>query len=139
MEPITTECKDIAMQLFSGLPKGPCTIQLSFEEVDNEYIFQTLLTILLDGLYIIYGENFDINNLTPEIIIHINEYMKSIGYIITKYINKEGHCYCTFRKGIIPFIIDKHQYEKNRIIERNKISEYYINLGKYQLNFDFYR
>ena len=132
-------CQDISKQIFSIPPKPPNTIRLGLEEGDNEYIFQTILTILLEGMYVKFGKDFNINELTPEILIHLNEYMKSMGFIITKYNDKEGHCYCNFNKGNPPFIMDVHQVRKNEIIERVKLSEYYINLGESQLNFDYFQ
>lgn len=136
----SAECQDIARQIFSTDPKQSHTVRLGLEEIDNEYIFQTLLNILLEGLYVKFGDGFDINNLTPEILIHLNEYMKSMGFIITKHINKEGRSYCNFNKNRPRvFIMDVHQVRKNEIIEREKLSEYYIDLGESQLNFDHFK
>ena len=135
----TAGCQEIAKQIFANPPKPPHTIRLGLEEVDNEYVFQTLLTILLEGLVIKFGSEFDINKLSPEILIHLNEYMKSIGFIITKHTGKDGCCYCNFNvNNPRIFGMDVHQVRKNEIIEREKLSEYYINLGDSQLNFDHF-
>lgn len=135
--------EDIAKFVFSTEPKQENTIKLIPDEADLEYIFEMILNLLLEGLYILYGSNFDIQQLNTEIISRLNEYMKSMGFIMEYHTTKGGHCYCDLKKLMddgkpYVFFIDRHQKRKNEFIERKKLTDYYVNLGNgAQLNFSF--
>lgn len=134
------EPQQIAQAIFSNNPKEPNTIKLGLDESDNEYVFELMLNILLEGIYVKFGTNFNIKSLTIEVITLLNEYMKSMGFTISNHQDKEGHCYCKLDRSRdrYGFSIDKHQLRKNEFIERKKLTDYYINIGESQLNFDFY-
>lgn len=133
------EPAQIAEKIFSVEPKEPKTIRLGLEEADHEYVFELMLNILLEGIFVKYGEGFKPEYLTVEVLSTLNEYMKSMGFIVNKHFDKGGHAYCNFNiENPRIFSIDKHQLRKNQIIERNKLTDYYIDLGEFQLNFDYF-
>jgi hypothetical protein len=140
----SAQCAEIAKKIFMNDPKAPFTIRLGLEEVDHEYVFQIILNILLEGLYIKFGSNFDIGQLNVDILCHLNQYMNSMGFQLNKHADKEGHCYCDLIKlnnqgsEKYIFVVNKHQLVKNDMIERKNLTEYYINIGEAQLNFSFY-
>jgi len=132
----------IAKFVFYDEPKVARSINLQLEEGDNEYVFQLILNVLLEGLYIKYGSEFDINQLNDDILHKLNEYMKSIGFSLKRHANKQGHCYCKIVRINLEkpymFVVDKHQKQKNDFIERKNLTDYYIDLGNSQLNFTHY-
>lgn len=136
-------CSDIAEYIFSKEPTLPGTIQLGMDETDHEYVFQTLLNILLEGLYVLFGSDFTMTDLTPELLQLLNQYMKSMGFIVNKHLDKEGHCYCDIAQketGLdkrYVFLVNKHQLRKNQIIIRKNLTEYYVNIGQCQLHFAY--
>lgn len=133
------EPAQIAEKIFNENPKKPNTIQLGVDEIDDEYVFELLLNILLEGIFVKYGDEFKPDYLTIDKLEKLNEYMKSMGFTVKKHYNKSGHAYCRFNEeNPRIFSIDRHQLRKNQIIKREKITDYYIDLGEFQLNFDHY-
>lgn len=55
-------------------------IQLDNINGDDVYIFQLLINIIMNGIYIIYGENFDIKLFSEEIVTKLNKWLSKINY-----------------------------------------------------------
>lgn len=64
----------------SPQPKKSCNLELN--ECDNEYIFQLLLNILMEGICVLNDENMEFDNMTDKHKFKLNEYMESLGYTV---------------------------------------------------------
>ena len=75
--------ESIANFLFSQDPQKPYTCQLitGQDTTDISYIFEILLTILLEGLDMVSNglDQFDTSNLTPELITQLDPWFNSLG------------------------------------------------------------
>lgn len=131
-----TQIEDIAKYIFTLEPKNPNSIQLLSDEVDNEYIFEMLLNLLLEGLYILYGNTFNISDLNENILMKLNTYFHSIGFSIQAFSDKKEDCFCHVIKTDFekPFIFVLNFNNKTY----NNLSDYYVDLGDTQLNFKFF-
>ena len=75
------EISDLAAQVFSQPAGSLGIIRLISTETDNEYIFQTLLTLIADGLSL---ENKNFSDLMDQSYLEqLNEKLAFIGYKIT--------------------------------------------------------
>jgi len=76
----------IAHEIFTKDAKPPCSHQiLAYQEgADMTYIYEILITILLEGLEIMTGglKEVDLSNFTASHIIVLNPWFKSIGFDI---------------------------------------------------------
>ena len=72
--------EDIAKILFSKEPQAKNTCQLLLDQVDNEYIFELLLNILLNGIDILFGKDINLDDVNEGSISLLNLYMESLGY-----------------------------------------------------------
>lgn len=79
--------KDIAMALFTQGPKDPCShlILAHQDGSDTTYIFEILITILLEALDILSNglENADLKNFTADHITCLDPWFKSIGFTVS--------------------------------------------------------
>lgn len=131
----------IAEFIFVNDPKPKHSIQLISDEADSEYIFELLLNILLEGLYVLYGPDFDINNISFGIFLKLNQYLNSIGFKINKYDNKKNMSYCTIKKTNDkhkPYIFVINIEYINNLNINEKLDYYLINIGTYQISFDYF-
>ena len=85
LEDFTPEA--IAEALFNQEPKDAltCRIVTESEGMDATYIFELLITILLEGMEIIIGDlsKADLSNLTDMHISGLNPWFHSLGFFIT--------------------------------------------------------
>lgn len=71
---------DIAKKIFQNEARPKGSLMLQLEDSDNEYIYQIILTLVLEGLYIKgYVKDGDINMTNNEFIDFI-KYIESIGF-----------------------------------------------------------
>lgn len=85
MENSTGSVKQIAQLIFSKPPTS--NLSLTLDEADNEYVFEILLNIFLEGLmiknYISFDKsNFGSLNITTDQFIELNQYFNSFGFKI---------------------------------------------------------
>lgn len=124
--------EEIAKNLFSLDPTLPNSIQLLLYEIntdtiDTTYIFEVLITILMEGLDITLGglESADLKLFTTDHILSLNNWFKSIGFII----NVD-----TFYKEI-----DKKNYNNYycKIMVKTKLFETFFILKKISKKYHF--
>jgi hypothetical protein len=76
--------EEVAMTIFNSNPKSPCSYQIIAEQQQSDitYIFEILITILMEGFLILTGDIYDLdfNNLTDEHISSLNPWFKSLGF-----------------------------------------------------------
>ena len=76
----------IAHQLFTKEPKDPCSHQIIAYDSGSDltYIFEILITILLEGLNILTGglTDADLSGFNQEHIIGLNPWFNSLGFKI---------------------------------------------------------
>lgn len=129
--------KELAQLLFTNEPKSPNTIQIVPEEADANFIFEILCNVLLEGMYIMYGREFDVGKITPEVIYKMNDYMKSMGFEVKMYYTKQEECYSQ-----LVYLGEEYGYifvQYKDAEEKDNLSEYYINVSNLcQLGFEFY-
>ena len=53
--------KELALYIFSNQHQQ---LQLYSDETDNEYMFGMLSSLLLEGIYVMYGKAFELDQLT---------------------------------------------------------------------------
>lgn len=115
--------EDIAKYIFAGDACPPNSIDMGLEEGDYEYIFEILLSVLMEGIEHMFGKDAELTMINQDILATINERLSSIGftvYYITETTEPEqvkstrykGDHYCLIRKNDLPdyFI----QYANNR-------------------------
>jgi len=89
--------ESIALILFSDDPKPENSIQLELENTDPTFIFEILITILMEGIQKKYGDlkkiNYDTFN--ENLLLNLIPYFKSIGFNINikKYDKKNKEDY----------------------------------------------
>lgn len=83
----------IAQAIFTKDPKNPCSHQiLALQEgTDLTYIFEILVTILLEGLNILTGDlkEADLSNFSVSFISSLNPWFNSLGFNINVRIENE--------------------------------------------------
>ena len=155
--------KQIAEQIFNASVKEPCSHQLlAYEEGgDTTFIFEILITILMEGINIFSGglDSADLNNFSVEHITVLNPYFESFGFKINTtmhYIRdsseyEEYYCKVVLRKLNKGFFIMKgidepyHFFINGTFLEKNRkkkrIDELYaVFINKdtvYRIAFDF--
>jgi hypothetical protein len=77
--------EQIAEFIFSKPPQEPCTIQIFADENDDEYIFQLLLNIFMEGLAKNYNnlDNIDLGKFSENFDKHIpilEKFIHSVGF-----------------------------------------------------------
>ncbi|AYV79394.1 MAG: hypothetical protein Faunusvirus12_7 [Faunusvirus sp.] len=76
--------KDIAIKLFSSEPGEPSSVQFCLDEADNEYVFQILLNIFIEGLVYKKWIDLSVNPFSllvdEDKFIKIKQYFRSIGF-----------------------------------------------------------
>lgn len=94
-------------RVFIDKPLPPCSykIELSENLSTKTTIFQTLMTIMIEGSKKIFGNSTTPSNISEEQYILLNEYMKSIGYEIKyKYLLSENEIPFALNVWFEPFI-----------------------------------
>jgi hypothetical protein len=69
--------------IFTNSPKPPNSIIINLNKIANEQnltIFQSLMTILINGSKILFGENVSADNITEKQHNILQDYIKSIGF-----------------------------------------------------------
>lgn len=77
----------IAREIFIKNPKDPCSYRIipKQENIDLTYIFEILITILLEGLDILTNglRNVDLTNFDSDHILSLNPWFNSLGFSIS--------------------------------------------------------
>ena len=78
----------LAGTLFQKEPGVPNSCQLRFtqdDDLDASYIFEILVTVLMEGLDIFSGglDKVDLKDFSSEQVLNLNQWFRSIGYNIT--------------------------------------------------------
>lgn len=159
----------IANTLFHQEPKDPFTCRLlaNPEEVDSIYLFELLITILMEGLDIMIGglSTADLSNMTTDHITCLNPWFYSLGFKINielfdrneneDEINEYQEYYCKtvirnkvneiiFEKNNVDkdyhFFINGHFLKKNQLKEnlRDLYSVFINGNDVFKISFDFY-
>jgi len=135
-DPPETSIGELAVFVFSGEPRPPLSIGLMTDETDNEYIFSALSELLLEGLYVLYGDNFKLEQISTNVIATLNEYMKSIGFTLSACHTKSDECY-SYIANIenVPYFFILTPFARRP----EALKDFYININDIcQLSFDFY-
>lgn len=69
--------------VFTNSPKPPNSIVIDIKRIATEQnltVFQSLMTILLNGARILFGENISAENITKNQYNTLQKYIQSIGY-----------------------------------------------------------
>ena len=137
-EQIEFSPENIAQALFTQDPKPPCSHQiLTYDEkTDNKkygdltYIFEILITILMEGLDIFSGglDKTDLNNFTEKHITNLNPWFNSIGFNI----NVE-----TFTKDVKDICKDQYDNYYCKIMVRTKLFETFFLMKNVSKNYHF--
>ena len=112
--PLTPE--GLAQTLFSKPPQAAKSCQLILDNVDNEYVFELLLNVLLEGVDVLYGKDSDIADVNDIVYYQLKEYIASLGFnlnldikendenvdkLIFTDLSKEDY-YCQIKKNDFP-------------------------------------
>lgn len=157
--------EEIAEKLFTNEPKKPFTYQIvaEGENADFPYIFEILITILMEGLEILTGDLSvsNLDNFSKDHLICLLPWFKSLGFVlkVDEYTEEEKtdydsyYCRIIIRyKDNIPlfqikptnknyhFFINANSYEENN--NKQNLKELYaiLNLNQtvYKISFDFH-
>ncbi len=73
--------QDLVNIIFSKPPKPPCTYMLT-QDSSNVTYFQLLMSLLISGAKILYGENITPNDITDNQFKELQSYIESVGFRI---------------------------------------------------------
>ena len=107
--------------LFENPYKEKNMIQLEFDNIDIEVLFEELLYIFNKGIHILFGEYINPGDIMPYHINLLNKYFNSFGI--------EFNCLIKTKKDKIPNIIQS----KMLINNKNNIEDYYLILNTEEL------
>lgn len=134
------ELNKIARFIFNDEPRPVKSFQIQTDEADNEYTFQLVISLLLEGLTVLYGTEFDINLLTDSIFVKLNEYLNSFGFTLQKHFGKAEQSYCRIDRNPFTnkylFVIPAEKVTEMNEIKEN-LSDYMIDLGDFQLSINY--
>jgi len=90
---VENDFDDIIENIFSNLPKDTKSIQLIFDDIDNEeLLFKKLVEILVKGMKILFSNNNETVNLpdlTDDDFIKLKIYFMSFGFDIIYNVNEQ--------------------------------------------------
>ena len=129
--------KQVADILFTTHPKPPNSIRIQLEQMELRHMFEVLFSIFLEGYRILFGIH---HSLDFQELCRMNEYMKSIGFIVNKHYNKSNVSYCRYNYPSSihanPTITILNRCHGELMLER--LSDYYVDMQGYQLNMSPY-
>lgn len=115
-----TTPEELAQALFSKPPQAARSCQLLLDNVDNEYVFELLLNILLEGVDVLYGKESDITDVNDKIYFELKEYFQSLGFNLTLYTEERGEDVKTI------FFTDLSNDNYYCQVKKNDYPEYFV-------------
>mgnify|MGYP003385195448 CR=1 FL=1 len=115
----------IAESIFNASPAPPNTYQILAQDDDADlyYVYELLLTIMLEGFNILTGglENVDPNDINKDHFVGLNQWFRSIGFdILIDEVQKENsddydnyYCKVIMRNSSYGFIFESKNLEKD--------------------------
>lgn len=120
--------EDIAQSLFTQDPRDPnsCQIVTDQNDIDVTYLYEILITILLEGLEILSSgiDTVDLNTFTSDHITSLNPWLKSIGYKV-KVVEKDAQDY------------DQYQEYYCRVVVRSPTTQTWFDMRHIDKNYSF--
>jgi hypothetical protein len=115
--------ESVAQKIFSESVAPPCSNQLQLDEADNEYIFEMLISIFMEGVETKFGnlKQLDVSLLSTDTLMSLAPYVLSLGFKMNvKILPKEDatNYYC-------------------RILLNNEDNMYYFLLKSLEKNYTF--
>ena len=90
---IENDLDNIINNIFLNLPQKEKSIQIIFDNINDEYsLFKQLVEILVKGMKILFSNNNETVNLidlTENDFLKLKEYFKSFGFIVAYDLNKQ--------------------------------------------------
>lgn len=128
---------DLANSLFSQPPGPPNSIVIAFDNITLKETFEDILTFLVEGLKIKYANEerkINLYNLDPTQLLHINQYMNSIGLTLNLNIYNIFEWFFDKVNHYIP-------YNEIQLTSATKLSElkqvFLVNDKAYLISFEF--
>ncbi len=130
--------EQIAQELFTNNPKNPCTHQILAlqNNADLTYIFEILLTVLMEGIDVLINgfENLNLNEFNHDHILIMQPWFWSLGFKINlkmHYVADQSNY-----EGFYCRIVVKAPQTEHIFTERNLVKGYhfFINPTSYQDN-----
>jgi hypothetical protein len=111
----------------------PLKIGIIVDDASGEYLFEMISNLLIEGLYVLYGRDFDVTKCDKHIFLKIQEALACVGFSVHKHTTKKDVAYARIakinREHPYVFVLTHHP------ISSNKLSEYFMDMGDYQLSF----
>lgn len=130
--------KQVADILFTTNPKPPNSIRIQLEQMELRHMFEVLFSIFLEGYRILFGIH---HSLGFNELCRMNEYMKSIGFIVNQHHTKSNVAYCKYNYPISmdtnPTITIQNSCRDDQLV-LTRLSDYYVDMQGYQLNLNQY-
>jgi hypothetical protein len=128
--------KEVAVILFTKQPRPPHTIRIRLEGMEIEHMFEVLFSIFLEGYRMLFTVQ---RAMGFDELSTINEYMKSIGFIVKRHHTKKEISFCRYnypRSSDEPPTITllPHRHE----LTLDCLSDFYVDMTDYQLNMSQY-